>query len=135
MIFLNDWVHSPGYLALGIVITTIFAFVIKQSVHFEADKVDKMSETNSEDERDALYSGANDVLVVKQDDGSLKSSPLHVFVGKLENWETVFQSRENKEAEIHVNGQKVPGISIEIGESDVVIVPSISVRINLVSWS
>ena len=116
MTSLNDLVHSPGYLTLGIAITAALAFAIKHKVYFQTDK---MSELNSEDERDALYSGANDVLVVKQDDGSLKSSPLHVFVGKLENLETFFQSRENEEAEIHVNGQKVPGIIIEIGESGV----------------
>ena len=119
MTLLNDWVHSPGYLALGIVITTVFALAIKHTAPFGTEKIDKMSKRISDDERDALYSGANDVLVVKQDDNSLKSSPLNVFVGKFENWETFFQSRENKEAEIHVNGQKVPGITIEIGESGV----------------
>ena len=119
MTILNYWVHSPVYLALGIVITTVLAIAIKQSINFGTENSDKMSESDSGDEREALYSGANDVLVVKQDDGTLKSSPLHVFVGKLENLETFFKSRENKEAEIHVNGQKVPGIAIEIGESGV----------------
>ena len=117
MPFLNDWVHSPAYLALGIVITTVFALAIKHTLPFGTEKIGKMSKRISEDERDALYSGANDVLVVKQDDASLKSSPLHVFVGKFENWESFFQSRENKEAEIHVNGQKVPGITIELRHS------------------
>ena len=111
---------SPGYLILGVISTVILAFAIKYTLHSNSDKPDKMSNTSSEEpEFEALYSGANDVIVVKQDDGILKSSPLHVFVGKFENWETLTQSRENKEAEIHVNGQNIPGIYIEIRESGV----------------
>ena len=54
----------------------------------------------------ALNSGANDVIVVTQKDGSLKSTRISVQVGKFHNfWSTVW-SREGTEMKIYVNGQK-----------------------------
>ena len=41
------------------------------------------------DDAEALANGANDVLAVRQDDGSLKSTPFHVQVGKFANWRTI----------------------------------------------
>ena len=55
----------------------------------------------------ALNSGANDVIVVTQVDGSFKSTHISVQVGKFHNfWSTVW-SREGTEMKIYVNGQKV----------------------------
>ena len=76
-----------------------------------------MANEYMKDDTEALYSGANDVVVVEQEGGILQSSPLHVFVGKLENMRTLFQSRKDKTAEIHVNNIKVHGIIIELGDS------------------
>ena len=115
----HAYLSSPGSLVVGVIASAILAFAVKYSFDLNRDNLDKLSTASSENELDALYSGANDVIVVKQDDGSLKSSPLHVFVGKFENWETLIQSRHNKEAEIHINGQRIPGIDIEIGESGI----------------
>ena len=105
---------------LGVVISCILATVVKNSYDRYFCYIDPMSKLNSsEDHSEALYSGANDLIVVKQEEGHLKSSPLHVMVGKLENWETLSHSRQNKKAEIHVNGQKINEISVELGESGI----------------
>ena len=52
---------------------------------------------------ESLKSGINDIVIVRQSDGSLKSTPLQARVGKLSNWKTVFKSREGKLAKIYVN--------------------------------
>lgn len=106
--------------SLGVVISCILATAIKYSYDRYFCYIDPMSNLNSYgDHSEALYSGANDLIVVKQEEGHLKSSPLHVMVGKLENWETLSHSRQNKKAEIHVNGQKIDEISVELGESGI----------------
>ena len=56
---------------------------------------------------EALDSGANDVIVAKQSDGSFLSTPIVVQVGKTHNWETFFKSREDKEMKIYINGKVV----------------------------
>ena len=51
----------------------------------------------------SLPSGANDVVVVQQNDGTFKSTPLHVRIGKFETFKTVFFSREGKTGIVYVN--------------------------------
>ena len=46
---------------------------------------------------ESLKSGANDMVIVPQTDGTLKSTPLQVRVGKLSNWRTIFKSRKAEE--------------------------------------
>ena len=53
------------------------------------------------------YSGANDIIVVKQSDGSLKSTLLQLRVGKLTNFWTASKSREGKQGRLFVNGKEV----------------------------
>jgi len=52
---------------------------------------------------ESLKSGANDVVIVPQTDGTLKSTPLQVRVGKLSNWRTLFKSRKGKVAKLYIN--------------------------------
>ena len=52
---------------------------------------------------ESLKSGVNDVIVVRQSDGTLKSTPLQARVGKLSGWRTLFKSREGKKAKLYVN--------------------------------
>ena len=56
-----------------------------------------------DDSTEALSSGANDIVAVKQADGSFQSTALEVKVGKTTNWKTMFRSREGKKAKIKVN--------------------------------
>ena len=56
-----------------------------------------------DDSAEALSSGANDIVAVKQADGSFQSTALEVKVGKTTNWKTMFRSREGKKAKIKVN--------------------------------
>ena len=55
------------------------------------------------DSTESLKSGVNDVVIVIQSDGTLKSTPLQARVGKLSNWKTLFKSREGKIAKLYVN--------------------------------
>ena len=59
------------------------------------------------DVSETWYSGANDILVVKQSDGSLKSTLLQLRVGKLTNFWTASKSREGKRGRLFVNGKEV----------------------------
>ena len=54
-----------------------------------------------------MKSGANDVVVVKQPDGSLKSTPFQITVGKMSNHWTFIYSREGKTGNLFVNGVHV----------------------------
>ena len=56
---------------------------------------------------ESLKSGANDVVIVPQTDGTLKSTPLQVRVGKLSNWRTIFKSRKGKIAKFYINNVRV----------------------------
>jgi phosphatidate phosphatase LPIN len=55
-----------------------------------------------------LASGANDVVVVRQDDGSLASTPFHVRIGKLTSLRSLFASREGRDVELIINDAVVP---------------------------
>ena len=77
----------------------------------------RMAQTYLVDSGKSPLMGANDVLVVCQADGTLKSTQLHVFVGKIEDWKTMFYSQLDKSAVVRVNGQTVPGITIKLGET------------------
>ena len=59
------------------------------------------------DASESWYSGANDVIVVKQSDGSLKATLLQLRVGKLTNFWTSLKSREGKRGRLFVNGKEV----------------------------
>mmetsp|Transcript_15335 Transcript_15335/g.25921 ORF Transcript_15335/g.25921 Transcript_15335/m.25921 type:complete len:113 (+) Transcript_15335:142-480(+) len=58
----------------------------------------------------ATLSGAVDIIVVEQPDGTLKSSPFHVRFGKL----TLFKAT-GKTVEVHVNGQ-MTAIRMKLGK-------------------
>ena len=60
----------------------------------------------------ATLTGAIDVLVVKQEDGSYRSSPFHVRFGKF----GVFKSRYNV-VDIEINGEPVPDLHMKLGEA------------------
>ena len=66
-----------------------------------------MAKCYANDSSESWYSGANDILVVKQSDGSLKSTLLHLRVGKLTNIWTALKSREEKRGRLFVNGNEV----------------------------
>ena len=56
---------------------------------------------------ESLKSGVNDMVIVKQNDGTLKSTPLQARIGKLSNWRTMFKSRKGRKAKIYVNNVRV----------------------------
>ena len=60
----------------------------------EEDVCEHALDGNSE----SLKSGANDVVVVRQDDGHLLSTPFVVMVGKFSNWRTIIRSRQGRQA-------------------------------------
>ena len=56
---------------------------------------------------EALNSGADDVIVARQADGSFLSTPILVQIGKFHNfWSTVW-SREGAEVKIYINGRRL----------------------------
>eukprot|EP00038_Savillea_parva_P031239 m.84108 g.84108 ORF g.84108 m.84108 type:complete len:894 (-) comp9580_c0_seq2:177-2858(-) len=57
----------------------------------------------------ATLSGAIDVIVVRQPDGSLKCSPFHVRFGKLNVW-----APAEKRVKLWINGQKAP-VEMKLG--------------------
>ena len=68
---------------------------------------DSLAKCYANDDSESWYSGANDILVVKQSDGSLKSTPLQLRVGKLTNFWTTLKSREGKKGRFFVNNNEV----------------------------
>ena len=71
-----------------------------------------------DDSGEALASGANDIVVVKQTDGSFQATTLQVKVGKMTNISTLFHSREGRKASLQVNNLLVLNdTTIEIGDS------------------
>ncbi|CAD5226071.1 unnamed protein product [Bursaphelenchus okinawaensis] len=62
----------------------------------------------------ATLSGAIDVIVVEQPDGSLLSTPFHVRFGKL----SVFNSDE-KFVDIQINGSDIANIKMKLGDNGV----------------
>ena len=64
------------------------------------------------------YLGANDIIVVKQADGSLRATPLHVRVGKFDSFKTFFYSREGKIAHVSVNGVAINLTEPEVSATD-----------------
>lgn len=56
----------------------------------------------------SYVSGANDVIVVQQSDGSYKSTPFHVQIGKFATWQTFFKSRQGRLVDIEINGVQAP---------------------------
>ena len=59
-----------------------------------------------------IKKGAIDVIVVRQKDGSYKSSPFHVRFGKL----GVIRSKQTM-VEIEINGQRVDDLNMMLGEA------------------
>ena len=73
---------------------------------------------SNDDSGEALASGANDIVVVKQSDGSFQATTLQVKIGKMTNFSTLFNSREGRRAKLQVNNILViPDTTIEIGDS------------------
>ena len=64
------------------------------------------------DSGNALAGGASDVVAVRQDDGGLKATAFHAFVGKFDSLHSLFLSRNGRKAIISVNGQQIGGITI-----------------------
>ena len=64
------------------------------------------------------YLGANDIIVVKQADGYLRATPLHVRVGKFDSFKTFFYSREGKIAHVSVNGVAINLTEPEVSATD-----------------
>merc|ERR1712066_1222043 len=70
------------------------------------------------DDSESFGSGANDVVVVQQSDGSLKSTAINVQVGKFSNWRTFVNSREGRVVKIFINGRRMRTTSpLIIGDS------------------
>jgi phosphatidate phosphatase PAH1 len=67
--------------------------------------------TNALDFNKATLSGSLDIIVVRHDDGSLKSTPFHVRFGKLK----VFRTR-NKRVRIKCNGEET-GLFMKLGDA------------------
>eukprot|EP01129_Flabellula_baltica_P011465 TRINITY_DN5027_c0_g1_i4.p1 TRINITY_DN5027_c0_g1~~TRINITY_DN5027_c0_g1_i4.p1 ORF type:complete len:419 (+),score=88.21 TRINITY_DN5027_c0_g1_i4:23-1279(+) len=63
---------------------------------------------------EATLSGAVDVIVVRQSDGSLKSTPFHVRFGKLK----LFSYRENR-VSLVVNGNECKDVMMKLGSGGV----------------
>ena len=61
----------------------------------------------SVDGSDALKTGANDILVVEQRDGTLKSTKIEAQVGKFNSFTSFFRSRSGKKVDVYINGQKM----------------------------
>ncbi|TRY73126.1 hypothetical protein TCAL_09171 [Tigriopus californicus] len=57
---------------------------------------------------ESLANGANDVIVVQQSDGSYKSTPFSVQIGKFATWQTFFKSRQGRLVDIEINGVQAP---------------------------
>lgn len=75
------------------------------------------------DATESLKSGVNDMVIVTQSDGTLKSTPLQARVGKLSNWKTLFKSREGKEAKLYVNNiRALPEAHLILSDSGAVFV-------------
>ena len=73
---------------------------------------------NYDDSGEAIASGANDIIVVKQTDGSFQATAFDVKVGKMTNFSTMTHSREGRKAKIQVNNLFVlDDTVIEIGDS------------------
>lgn len=49
------------------------------------------------DESEALANGASDVVVVRQADGALRATPMHVQIGKFANWQTLIKVSQGRE--------------------------------------
>lgn len=69
------------------------------------------SVTQALDFNQATLSGCVDIVVVQQPDGSLKSTPFHIRLGKLK----VLKSK-NKEVQIHVNGLET-SLKMKLGDA------------------
>lgn len=61
----------------------------------------------SVDGADALKTGANDILVVEQSDGTLKSTKIEAQVGKFNSFTSFFRSRRGQKVDVFINGQKM----------------------------
>lgn len=55
------------------------------------------------DNSESLANGANDIIVVRQSNGSFSATPIQVQIGKLANWRTMIKSREGRPVKIYVN--------------------------------
>ena len=77
-----------------------------------------MNVENIEDTGESLSGGANDIVAVKQADGSYRATPLQLMVGKFDSVKSTFHSREGKRGKIQDNNLHVlQDLIIEIGDS------------------
>eukprot|EP00095_Tigriopus_kingsejongensis_P005019 maker-scaffold139_size317827-snap-gene-2.26 protein:Tk05019 transcript:maker-scaffold139_size317827-snap-gene-2.26-mRNA-1 annotation:"nuclear elongation and deformation protein 1-like" len=78
--------------------------ILSLVAHIGAEDCNPVADIDGE----SLANGANDVLVVEQSDGTFKSTPFHVQVGKLATWKTFFKSRQGRLVDIEINGILAP---------------------------
>eukprot|EP00096_Caligus_rogercresseyi_P002588 TRINITY_DN14780_c0_g1_i1.p1 TRINITY_DN14780_c0_g1~~TRINITY_DN14780_c0_g1_i1.p1 ORF type:complete len:328 (-),score=26.04 TRINITY_DN14780_c0_g1_i1:105-1088(-) len=57
---------------------------------------------------DAVRSGGSDVIVVKQSDGSLRSTPFHLQIGRFSSFLSFWFRRSGQSVQIYVKGKKGP---------------------------
>ena len=91
-VFILLYLHKTT--ASGFTLTSIFG---------TSDDPDLPETCYGNDINESLKSGVNDVVIVRQSDGTLKSTALQARVGKLSNWKTLFKSRKGKTAKLYIN--------------------------------
>ena len=80
-----------------------------------------------------LVGGANDIVVVNDDDGEYKSTPLNIVIGKMSSKKTIINSRRKGKGILFVNGHQVLSeTKFRIGKSGLVYIKR---HFNSVSYS
>ena len=97
---------SRGVLTNFFVVTVICLISSQQSV-LGSESGSSCASGYAGDETESFASGANDVVVVQQSDGSLKSTAINVQIGKFSNWRTFVNSREGRVVKIFINGRRM----------------------------
>ena len=69
---------------------------------------------------ETVVTGANDVVVVEQADGTRKATQLQIRVGKLSSFLSLFRSREGKLGKVYVNNFRV-GSDLHLTEAGTVL--------------
>jgi len=93
---------------LTIFLVTLICLLSTQCVLGSSSEQDgSCSSGYAGDESESFASGANDVVVVQQSDGSLKSTAINVQIGKFSNWHTFVNSREGRVVKIYINGRRM----------------------------
>ena len=78
----------------------VYAFTLS-SIFGSTDDPQLPAKCYGHDLSESLKSGINDIVVVKQSNGTLKSTPFQARVGKLTNMKTLFKSRKGKATNDH----------------------------------